>query len=91
MPEITGLKAQTNDGLPILSSIRSPAEALFVDRSVLLQQCSELKQGELLEQIHLKHRLAADLEWGRSRTGLVGVLEAWPTEFLRPGAWRQKS
>lgn len=71
---------------PTFSSANSPAEAMFVCRSVLLQQCSELKQGEFLEEIHLQHRLAADLEGSRGRTGSVGVLEARPAEFLRPGA-----
>lgn len=42
----------------------SPAEAVFVCRGVFLQQGGELQHGELLEQIHLQHGLAADLELG---------------------------
>lgn len=66
-------------------SVYLPAEAVFVGGGVFLQQSSELQQGELLEQIHLEHRLAANLELGRGRAGPMGVLEAWPAEFLRPG------
>ncbi len=66
--------------------VHSPAEAMFVCRGVFLQQSSELQQGELLEQIHLQHRLAANLELGRGQAGPMGVLEARPAEFLRSGA-----
>lgn len=71
-------------------TFHSPAEAMFVCRGVFLQQSSELQQGELLEQIHLQHRLAANLELGRGQAWPMGVLEARPAEFLWPGARREK-
>lgn len=58
---------------------------MFVCRGVSLQQSSELQQRELLEQIHLEHRLAANLELGRGQAGPMGVLEAGPAEFLWSG------
>lgn len=40
----------------------SPAEAVLVGWGVLLQQGGELQHGQLLQEVHLQHRLAADLE-----------------------------
>lgn len=79
---------QTQDLHPF--PVHSPAEAMFVSRGVLLQQGCELKQGQLLQQIHLQHRLAADLELSRGQAGTMGVLEAGPTEFLGPGEQKRR-
>lgn len=65
--------------------LHSPAEAVLVGRGVLLQQGGELQHGQLLQEIHLQHRLAANLELSRSRAGPVRVLEARPTQLLGPG------
>lgn len=69
---------------PKKKPVHSPAEAVFVGRGVFLQQGRELQQRQLLEQIHLEHGLAADLELGRGQAGPVGVLEARPAELLWP-------
>lgn len=65
--------------------IHSPTEAMFVRWGVFLQQRGELQEGKLLQQIHLQHRLAANLELGRGQTGSMGVLEARPAKFLWSG------
>lgn len=57
----------------------SPTEAVLVGGGVLLQQGGELQHGQLLQEIHLQHRLAANLELSRGRAGPMGVLEARPT------------
>lgn len=64
---------------------------MFVCRSVFFQQSGELQKREFLEQIHLQHRLAADLELSGGQAGPMGVLEARPAKFLRSEAhWRKK-
>lgn len=62
-----------------------PAKTMLVCWSVFLKQGSELQKGELLEEIHLQHRLAANLELGGGQAGPMGVLEAGPAQFLWSG------
>lgn len=55
-----------------------------MSRCVFLQQGGELEQSQLLQQVHLKHRLGAELQGRRGKAGTVGVLEAWPAQFGGP-------
>lgn len=57
-----------------------PAETVLVGRCVLLQESSELQQRVLLQQVHLRHGLAVDLQRCWAEAGPVRALEAVPPQ-----------
>lgn len=65
-------------GLSIHSTVSLPAETMLVGRCVLLQESSQLQERVLLQQVHLCHGLAVDLQRCRAEAGPVGTLEAVP-------------
>lgn len=61
-----------------------PRPAVFVGHGVSLHDGREAKQGEALEQVQLAGRLVADVGRRGGRLGLVGELEAVPSESPLP-------
>lgn len=65
---------------PARGTLPLPAETVLVGRRVLLQESRQLQQGVLLQQVHLGHGLAVDLQRRRAEAGPVGALEAVPPQ-----------
>lgn len=67
-------------GLSRRGTVPLPAETMLVGRRVLLQESSQLQERVLLQQVHLRHGLAVDLQRCRAEAGPVGALEAVPPQ-----------